>query len=210
MSKAYTILKTTNSISRALDDGSVQRIHRGLIELQDDMREFQVEDESYSEVIEALEKLLEVTEDFSEIENISNSVEIPDDVITQIRVVTHRVDGLYLRNSTIQSKDEISVDQLKRENELFRTKLIQSQEMIRQYRKALAKQMNIQEKTYDSVSEFAMGLNEEIEEHLNRNERFNQFVMEHEEELDKLDEELDKMKQNTEEFRWNSSFIDSE
>lgn len=206
MSRAYTILKTTNSISRALDDGSVQRIRRSLTELRDDMREFQVEDESYSEIIEALEELLEVTEDLSEIEDMSNSVEIPDDVITQIRVVTHRVDSLYLRNSTTQPKNEISVDQLKREHELFRVKLTQSQEMIKQYRKALAKEMNIHEKNYNSVSEFVKGLSEEID--INNTEIFN--LPEHKEELHKVDEELDKMEENTEEFCENSRFIDSE
>jgi len=204
MSRIYSVLKTTNSISRALDDGSIDRLCQSLIELRDDMREFKVQDEAYSEVLESLEELLEVLDELSDLNTEVESIEIPNNIETQIRIVTHRVDSLYLRNSNFESGDRETADQIKEERDLYRAKLIQSQKVIERYRKALSEELGIERETHDTVKEFIEELQTEaaVEDQID--------LQSYKEELGKVAEEQEKMRQQTKEFREKHNLDSSE
>lgn len=197
MGRTYEILKTTDSLSRAVENQSVSDVKEVLIELRDDMREFEVDDESYSEIMEKLSKLLEMIE----VANESPSESFPEDLSTQTHLLINRVDSLYLRSvkdePNMGTTDE-SVEGIRAERNLYQTKSVQLARVVEQYRSVLSKQIENKQEVYDTVGEAAQKLTNEVE---SPNILENTDIDERLEELEKVDDELEKMRRNREEFR---------
>lgn len=119
MTRTYLILKTTDTLHRAIDSQSLNDAHRALVELHDDMQEYEVDDDAYEEVSEGVETLLEVLESRKR----ASMEGLPDDVASQLADLTHRTESLYLRNSGNDTAEEKSIEQLREERDFYREKL---------------------------------------------------------------------------------------
>ena len=62
MNRTYLVLKTTDTLNRAIDNQSLDNAHQALVELHDDIQEYEVDDDAYKEVLENAETLLGVLE----------------------------------------------------------------------------------------------------------------------------------------------------
>jgi regulator of sigma D len=197
MERTYEILKTTDSLSRAVENQSLGDVQEVMIELRDDMREFEIEDESYSEILEELSELLDILE----VVNESSLEGLPEELNTQIPLLINRVDSLYLRNIKNKRSKELSdesVEGIRLERDLYQTKSIQLARVVERYRSALSKQLENQQEIYDTVGEAAQNLmngvdSSEVLENIDMDRRL--------EELEQVDDELEKMRSNREEFR---------
>lgn len=128
MTRTYLILKTTDTLSRAIDSQSLDDAHQALIELHDDMQEYEVDDDTYEEVLEGVETLLEVLESRKR----ASMEGLPDDVASQLADLTHRIESLYLRNSGNDTVGEDSIEQLREERNLYRAKLREYDRKLRE------------------------------------------------------------------------------
>ena len=147
-----------------------------------------------------MEELSELL-DMIEVVNESSLENFPEDLTERLSLLINRIDSLYLRN--IKNKfnkdtNEESVEALRHERNLYRTKSVQLARVVERYWSALTKQLEAQQETYDIVGEAARKLTDDIESSdvLKRNN-----INKHLEELEQIDDELDKMRSNTEEFR---------
>jgi len=197
MERTYEILKTTDSLSRAVENKSLIDVQEVLIELRDDVREFKVNDESHPEVIEELNKLLDAVK----MANGNSLDDFPEDIATQISLVVNRVDSLYLRNiknDRDKKTSEEPVEEVRLEREMYRTKSIQLARVVERYRSVLSNQLEGQRETYDTVGEMTQELMDGIEssnilETIDIDERL--------EEIEEVNNELEKMRSRSEEFR---------
>jgi 1,2-phenylacetyl-CoA epoxidase catalytic subunit len=196
MERTYEILKTTDSLSRAVENQSLNDVRELLIELRDDMREFDVDDESYSDILKELNELIEKIK----ISNRGSLNGVSEDLTTQIFLIINRIDGVYLRNKNKYDKNpsEKSVEEVGLERDMYQTKSIQIARVAEQYRIALLKQLENQQELYDTIGETVHKLTNESEssdilESTDIDKRL--------EELEQVDNELEKMRSNTADFR---------
>jgi len=167
------------------------------------MRESKLQDEAYSEVLELVES---IEADISDIEHISDSVDIPDDLVKQIRIVIQRVDYLYLRNRSAESGDEKTINQIEGERDLYSAKLLQAQKEIERCQEALAGVLGIEQDSYRGIKEFV----EELQTKIDTDAHEQLDSQSHREELNRVEKELDKIQEQRKKFREESEFIDTE
>lgn len=120
MGQTYEIVKTTDNLSRAVENDLLSDTLEILATLRDDLREYEVDDEAYFEILEEIDKIFDILKG-----RYDTFLEgIPDNVAIRLAIATSRIDGIYLRNSTQQESKHQSIESLRRERDLYRQKLI--------------------------------------------------------------------------------------
>lgn len=124
MHPAYQMLKTTDRLAQAVKMESISDTRQVLIEIQDDMRDRSISSDVYDEILEDIDILIEDLQVYknSPIEGFSDSF------TAEINLVATRIDSLYLRHANTRAEtDTDSVEQVKRERDLYREKLLRYQ-----------------------------------------------------------------------------------
>src|SRR6056297_2123309 len=119
MTRTYLILKTTDTLHRAVDNQSLNDAHQTLVTLRDDIQEYEVDDDAYDEVLTSVETLLEVLEASKK----ASMEGLSDEVTSQIGDLIHRTESLYLRHSDNDITDEESIERLREERDFYQEKL---------------------------------------------------------------------------------------
>lgn len=83
------------------------------------MREYEVEDEAYPEVLSETEELIDLLGMVVE----ASSDQLPEELVVRIQTVLSRVDGIYLRSGETGSEDGESTEQLRKERDMYKRKL---------------------------------------------------------------------------------------
>jgi DNA repair exonuclease SbcCD ATPase subunit len=197
MGRTYEILKTTDSISRAIENQSLDHAREVLTVLRDDMREYEVDDKAYPELLEKLDTLLDSLESHEE----RSSEELPEELIDSLDPLLERIDSLYLRKSEkgeIGGSPEESAEEIRLERALYQTKSVQLANTVERYHSALSKQLENQQNDYDTVAEVLSNWAAEIE---SSNPSIEPQITDRLQELDQVENELEKMKERREQFR---------
>lgn len=121
MSRIYQILKTTDKLTQAVENDSPERAKSTLIELRDDIREYQLDDETYPEVIGEVEAI---------ITSLEMSEKLVDDIPNRIFRVSSRIDALYARHN--EGDPEQSIEDIRNERDLYRKKMLEYERSIRE------------------------------------------------------------------------------
>lgn len=199
MGKVQSILETTESIARARDEGSADQVHSDLIELRNKLRQLDTEDMQQASVLEVVKNAIKAVEEMRDEDQLDKPTDIPEELATQIRGVTQRVDALCLQSSYAETADRAATTGIAEERDLYRAKLVRSQRLVEQYQNALAEELSMSKETHDSVAEFIQG----IEREASIDTADPADCQSHEEELEKASDELYKMRKRREEFRKN-------
>lgn len=133
MSRTYVILRTTDTIKRAIENRSFKHAHQALVELHDGIREYAVDDSVYDEVLEDVEALREVFETH----NRASIDALSDSLVSELSDTIQRVQGLYLRTATTEADETDSIEQLREERDFYCEKLREYERNLRELEKTL-------------------------------------------------------------------------
>lgn len=154
------MLKNTDTLDRAIDNQSLNDAHQALVELHDDIQEYEVDDDAYEEVLKDVDALLEELE----ARKGASIKSLPNDVASQLADLTHRIESLYLRSSGDDTTDEKSNDQLREERDLYREKLREFERKLRKLTEELESKKDRQKDALNEMGEYIQESKENLEE----------------------------------------------